>query len=305
MRHPLVQEIIRAYERAPGARRHGVQRRDGRRAASACARGAARSSPRGAGRARARALRALGGPTRSCRSRWSPTPRCSAEPRLARQDRPTDVLAFAQREGAAAGARGGLLGDVVISVDTAARRQAAERGHRARGERAAPHPRAPPSPRLRPRARPRRRAGCSDGAGAVDEAARADAATGAGVAAYVVATGLAFPFEPRRQRGRSRLALAWWPSAARWSPRAARPRAAGARPRRRLRRRLARARARLHWVVDVTGGATPCAGAGRRGARRHLLARARSCYHGAFAAGAALDWPQRGPASGSRRRRSG
>ncbi|HLK12884.1 MAG TPA: rRNA maturation RNase YbeY [Candidatus Binatia bacterium] len=42
------------------------------------------------------------------------------------KDRPTDVLAFAQREGAG-GAPAGLLGDVVISVDTA-RRQAAERG---------------------------------------------------------------------------------------------------------------------------------------------------------------------------------
>ncbi len=41
-------------------------------------------------------------------------------------DRPTDVLAFAQREGAG-GAPPGLLGDVVISVETA-RRQAAERG---------------------------------------------------------------------------------------------------------------------------------------------------------------------------------
>jgi rRNA maturation RNase YbeY len=40
-------------------------------------------------------------------------------------DRPTDVLAFAQAEGAGA-APVGLLGDVVISVDTA-RRQAAER----------------------------------------------------------------------------------------------------------------------------------------------------------------------------------
>jgi probable rRNA maturation factor len=37
------------------------------------------------------------------------------------KDRPTDVLAFAQREAAAADA--GLLGDIVISVDTA-RRQA-------------------------------------------------------------------------------------------------------------------------------------------------------------------------------------
>src|SRR6185295_13836456 len=37
-------------------------------------------------------------------------------------DRPTDVLAFAQREGAG-GMPDGLLGDVVISVDTA-RRQA-------------------------------------------------------------------------------------------------------------------------------------------------------------------------------------
>jgi probable rRNA maturation factor len=38
------------------------------------------------------------------------------------RDRPTDVLSFAQREGAG-GAPDGLLGDVVISVDTA-RRQA-------------------------------------------------------------------------------------------------------------------------------------------------------------------------------------
>ena len=38
------------------------------------------------------------------------------------KDRPTDVLAFAQREGTGA-APAGLLGDVVISVDTA-RRQA-------------------------------------------------------------------------------------------------------------------------------------------------------------------------------------
>ena len=42
------------------------------------------------------------------------------------KDRPTDVLSFAQREGAG-GAPDGLLGDVVISVDTA-RRQASERG---------------------------------------------------------------------------------------------------------------------------------------------------------------------------------
>ena len=42
------------------------------------------------------------------------------------KDRPTDVLAFAQREGA--GPPTGLLGDVVISVDTA-RRQAVALGH--------------------------------------------------------------------------------------------------------------------------------------------------------------------------------
>lgn len=42
-------------------------------------------------------------------------------------DRPTDVLAFAQAEGAG-GAPDGLLGDVVISIDTA-RRQAAALGH--------------------------------------------------------------------------------------------------------------------------------------------------------------------------------
>ncbi|TMQ09988.1 MAG: rRNA maturation RNase YbeY [Deltaproteobacteria bacterium] len=38
-------------------------------------------------------------------------------------DRPTDVLAFAQREGPAAALHAALLGDIVISVDTA-RRQA-------------------------------------------------------------------------------------------------------------------------------------------------------------------------------------
>ena len=43
------------------------------------------------------------------------------------KDRPTDVLAFAQAEGPG-GAPEGLLGDVVISVDTA-RRQAIELGH--------------------------------------------------------------------------------------------------------------------------------------------------------------------------------
>lgn len=43
------------------------------------------------------------------------------------KDRPTDVLSFAQREGEAIGQRE-VLGDVVISLQTAAR-QAAERGH--------------------------------------------------------------------------------------------------------------------------------------------------------------------------------
>ena len=42
------------------------------------------------------------------------------------RDRPTDVLSFSQHEGPG-GAPVGVLGDVVISVDTA-RRQAAERG---------------------------------------------------------------------------------------------------------------------------------------------------------------------------------
>ncbi len=47
-----------------------------------------------------------------------------------KKDKPTDVLAFAMREGKlppGAGARVELLGDVVISLDTAAR-QAEERG---------------------------------------------------------------------------------------------------------------------------------------------------------------------------------
>lgn len=44
------------------------------------------------------------------------------------RDRPTDVLAFALREGEDAGVQPDVLGDVVISLDTAAR-QAAARGH--------------------------------------------------------------------------------------------------------------------------------------------------------------------------------
>lgn len=44
------------------------------------------------------------------------------------EDRPTDVLAFAMREGEAGGSEPALLGDVVISADTAAR-QARRRRH--------------------------------------------------------------------------------------------------------------------------------------------------------------------------------
>jgi rRNA maturation RNase YbeY len=53
--------------------------------------------------------------------------------RWRRRDRPTDVLSFAQREGPG-GAPDGVLGDVVISVDTARRQAAARRttiGHEA------------------------------------------------------------------------------------------------------------------------------------------------------------------------------
>jgi probable rRNA maturation factor len=45
------------------------------------------------------------------------------------KDRPTDVLAFAMREGDGGELHPDLLGDVVISMDTA-RRQAAERAQR-------------------------------------------------------------------------------------------------------------------------------------------------------------------------------
>ena len=45
-----------------------------------------------------------------------------------RKDKPTDVLAFALREGTPMPHGGRLLGDVVISLDTA-RRQAREHGH--------------------------------------------------------------------------------------------------------------------------------------------------------------------------------
>ena len=44
------------------------------------------------------------------------------------KDQPTDVLSFAQREGEGADPEDPLLGDVIISVETA-RRQARERGH--------------------------------------------------------------------------------------------------------------------------------------------------------------------------------
>ena len=44
-----------------------------------------------------------------------------------KKDRPTDVLAFAQREGAGGALHPGVLGDIVISLETAAR-QAKGRG---------------------------------------------------------------------------------------------------------------------------------------------------------------------------------
>lgn len=43
------------------------------------------------------------------------------------KDKPTDVLAFAQREGPAGATDAGVLGDVIVSVETA-RRQAKRRG---------------------------------------------------------------------------------------------------------------------------------------------------------------------------------
>lgn len=49
------------------------------------------------------------------------------------KDRPTDVLAFAQREGMAFPGPDDILGDVVVSLETAAR-QAAERGHSTEAE---------------------------------------------------------------------------------------------------------------------------------------------------------------------------
>jgi probable rRNA maturation factor len=44
------------------------------------------------------------------------------------KDKPTDVLSFSQREGEGADPEDMLLGDIIISVETAAR-QAEERGH--------------------------------------------------------------------------------------------------------------------------------------------------------------------------------
>jgi probable rRNA maturation factor len=48
--------------------------------------------------------------------------------RYRHRDAPTDVLAFSQTEGEHAGIHPGLMGDVVISVETAAR-QASDEGH--------------------------------------------------------------------------------------------------------------------------------------------------------------------------------
>lgn len=53
--------------------------------------------------------------------------------RYRKKDRPTDVLAFPLREGRFSGFRGALLGDVVISIETA-KRQASEFGHSLRAE---------------------------------------------------------------------------------------------------------------------------------------------------------------------------
>lgn len=50
-----------------------------------------------------------------------------------KKDKPTDVLAFAMREGEGADPGSDLLGDVVISIDTA-RRQAAERSRTVKSE---------------------------------------------------------------------------------------------------------------------------------------------------------------------------
>jgi len=44
------------------------------------------------------------------------------------KDKPTDVLSFSQTEGEFGEVGGGVLGDIVISLDTA-RRQAEEKGH--------------------------------------------------------------------------------------------------------------------------------------------------------------------------------
>ena len=50
-----------------------------------------------------------------------------------KKDRPTDVLAFAMREGQDGHLAGDVLGDVIISLETA-KRQAGERGVRTRDE---------------------------------------------------------------------------------------------------------------------------------------------------------------------------
>jgi probable rRNA maturation factor len=50
-----------------------------------------------------------------------------------KKDKPTDVLAFAMREGEHADPTSNVLGDVVVSIDTA-RRQAAERGRSVKSE---------------------------------------------------------------------------------------------------------------------------------------------------------------------------
>ena len=131
VRHPLVQEIITRL-RARRERRRGAQRSDvsvtaarGSRAGHAALlrRLRARDACAHARRRTARAVAGAGRRRRRCARSTATT--------AARIVRPTCSRSRSARASRTRSRRHGLLGDVVISVDTAAR-QAAERGARAR-----------------------------------------------------------------------------------------------------------------------------------------------------------------------------
>ena len=169
VRHRLVRNIIEAYERheaqrnpregggaGPGAAvvTASGERGDAGSGDLPAAGGAAYASPR-CGPLRRRLLAELGVDAELSVALVGDAEMHRLNAAYRGVDRPTDVLAFSMREGERGGPPSPLLGDVVISLDTAAR-QAADRGLALDEEVSASCPRRTPPARLRPRALRRR-----------------------------------------------------------------------------------------------------------------------------------------------------